>query len=188
MAEIKKNMNIEDENIISFQLKSKITNLHSVVKKCKYGYPVTIQSLPYKIQNGEKLPFPTTFWLTCPYLRRKIGTLESNGYIDKAKEMLKDKNTLNEFIKAREITIQTRLSMVDKNFKYYKYLSELGIGGSKDDLKIKCLHLHVANYFKTQVNPIGKWILENLENTECSDCECCKFTDKRGDIDERKRI
>ncbi len=184
MAEIKKNIN----DIISFQLKSKITNLHSVVKKCKYGYPVAIQSLPYKIQNDKKLPFPTTFWLTCPYLRRKIGTLESNGYIDKAKEMLENENILKKFIEAREITVRTRLSMIDKNFEYYEYLSKLGIGGSKNDLKIKCLHLHVANYFKTQVNPIGKWVLENLENIECSDCECCKFQDSRGDIDEGKGI
>ena len=170
---------IEIKKILEFQLKSNISNLHSIVKKCSYGYPVVIQSLPYKKDKSGKLtPFPTTFWLTCPYLRRKIGELESRGYIQIAKEMLKDEKTLDKFIESREITIKERLSMVDKDFKYYDYISKLGIGGSKDDTKIKCLHLHVANFFKTKINPIGKWVLENINPIECEDCECCKLINK----------
>jgi hypothetical protein len=170
---------IDIKEILKFQLKGEIENLHSIVKECSYGYPVAIQSLPFKKdKNGKSTPFPTTFWLTCPYLRRKIGELESKGYIKKAKEMLKDKETLYKFIKSREITIKERLSMVGKDFEYYDYISKLGIGGSRDDTKIKCLHLHVANFFKTKINPIGKWVLENIDSVECEDCECCKFINK----------
>jgi hypothetical protein len=167
---------IRDVEIVSLQLQSKITNLHSVIKRCKYGYPVAIQSLPYKKENGKILPFPTTFWLTCPYLKREISKLESSGYISKARELLNDKDILKKFEEARNITIKTRMSMVNKDFKYYSYLENLGIAGSKNDLFVKCLHVHVANYFKTKINPIGKWVLEKLEKEECSDCECCKFS------------
>ncbi len=163
------------KEVLCKQLGSKITNLHSIVKTCKYGYPVVIQSIPYKMEQNKALPFPTTFWLTCPYLRKRIGSLESNGYIKQSRELLKDKEVLQNFINARKKTVEIRLSMIEKNFKYYEHLRTLGIGGSKDDLKIKCLHLHVANYYGTKINPIGKWVLEQLGSEECSDCECCKF-------------
>jgi len=36
---------------------------------CPYGFPMVIETEPF-LEDGT--PFPTLFWLTCPYLKEEI--------------------------------------------------------------------------------------------------------------------
>ncbi|MDR3230184.1 MAG: DUF501 domain-containing protein, partial [Synergistaceae bacterium] len=47
--------------------------------RCRFGCPRVIVCAPLR----KFLPFPTTFWLTCPWLTRLSGTIESEGGVAK---------------------------------------------------------------------------------------------------------
>ena len=83
-------VNSKDFEIVSRQLGRKIKNRFWVVKRCKYGYPMVVKTDPI----GPMGPFPTLFWLTCPFLRREIGKFESMGYIRKYQNLLKTNRKL----------------------------------------------------------------------------------------------
>ena len=46
----------------------------AVARRCRFGFPQVVVSAP--LSRGMK-PFPTLFWLTCPFLKRRCGELES---------------------------------------------------------------------------------------------------------------
>ena len=70
-----------------------------VIRICRYGYPQVIENSP--VVDGK--PFPTLFWLTCPFLVKSISRLEERGYIDLFEGKLKyDHLFRNRYLKAHQ--------------------------------------------------------------------------------------
>ena len=164
-----------DEKIVEKQLGRKITNLKKVVKRCKYGYPVVIESFPLK----EGKPFPTLYWLTCIFLKKEISRLESEGWIKKFEEKLKkDDKFLESMKKAHEEIRRRRIKNLPKEVEW-DILLKTGTGGIKDPKVVKCLHLHAADFLAGVENPIGEAVIKMLKKTECdSDEIICSRWDK----------
>lgn len=57
-------------------------------------YPLNVNNLNGRYSKKRGLqPFPTTVWMTCPHLQRRISLLEGKGYISVFQTRLEDNGT-----------------------------------------------------------------------------------------------
>jgi hypothetical protein len=118
----------------------------AVVARCEAGRPVAVEQPP-RLPDGR--PFPTTFWLTCPGLARRIAELESAGGVAALERRLRDEPVLAAaFADGRRRQIALRPE-----------LGPLGIGGTRAAGAVKCLHAHAAFALGAPPYPPGDEIL-----------------------------
>ncbi len=163
-------MESDDLEIVKKQLGRNIENFHRVVRRCSFGFPVVIESLPEK----DGVPFPTLYWLTCPHLRREVSRLESSGWISRFEKLVEEDERFRErLLKAHEIVKKRRDALAESSW-VRKVLSSVGSGGLRNPLKVKCLHLHLADFLAGVGNPIGERVWSMIEKKECDNipAEC----------------
>jgi len=167
------------EEIVKRQLGWRLKGEFKVVKICKFGFPQVIENKPFL--NGK--PFPTLFWLTCPFLRKKVSRLEERGFVEYFELKLKYNHRFrNTYLKAQSLERSLRKLFIPKSlpFGVKKKLLSVGIGGMENPLGVKCLHLHLADYLGGIPNPVGKEVLKLIKVEECSDNYCgLKLFDKK---------
>ncbi len=156
-----------------------ISLVHAVAKRCSAGFPQVVVCRPVT-SNG--VPFPTLFWLTCPYLERKCGELESQQKINELEDVFRER--IPEIIKWHKKYSQLRLSLLDKseaakieakNSAIWNILCTCGVGGInwKDvPFAAKCLHLQAATWLGWDHHPAADWLAAQLYPTECADKIC----------------
>jgi len=163
-------VSLDDKRIITAQLGRAPRRLLGIERRCPYGYPQAVRVYP--LIAGK--PFPTLFWLTCPFLVREIDHLESTGWIRTLEEEIsRDEALALSLREAHCAYIAERaklLSEKDRALLEEKGMSEVllakGIGGTADFKRIKCLHLHVAHALVRE-NPIGERVLGVLQEHAC---------------------
>jgi len=163
-------VSLRDTKIIARQLGRSPRGLVGISKRCVHGYPQVVTVSP--LIDGK--PFPTLYWLTCPFLFHAIASLEAGGMIRQLEQELRVNRGLAErLICAHRSYIEERrrlLSQDDIAFLEEKAilpaLMERGIGGIADYSRIKCLHLHAAHALASD-NPVGKIVLEALAELAC---------------------
>ena len=102
-----------------------------VAARCGAGRPIVVEQ-PATTPAGA--PFPTTYWLTCPGLVAAIGRLESAGGVAALEQRLADEpGTAAAFAAGRARQIALRPDG-----------APLGIGGTRHERTVKCLHAHAA--------------------------------------------
>lgn len=164
-----------DMRIVSYQLGRTPKNVVRVVKKCSYGFPVVIESKT--ILEGK--PFPTAYWLTCPFLRYAISKIESFGGILKFENILSTYPELYaKHVKAHLKAKAKAIELADKNVRVIESLKKRGMGGLSDFKHVKCLHMHVAYHLGGIENPVGKMVLSELGDLECESGLCKKYSVK----------
>lgn len=133
-------------------------------------------------------PFPTSFWLACPYLMRIAGELESQGGVRELEAWLAAHNKFKEWREFNLLHQQIRLSLLNfkfnkinlsilngKNFlsrckpEIYKSLRRGGVGGINyldlnNKIYAKCLHLQLASFIALNYHPGAEWLREKLGN------------------------
>ncbi len=163
-------LSLKDEKVIANQLGRVPRGLHGIEQRCPYGYPQVVRVYP--LVAGK--PFPTLFWLTCPFLAKQIDRLEAEGWIKKMDGQIERDETLATSLREAHrayITERDRLlspedrAMLEET-GMLKDLLEKGIGGTADFEKVKCLHLHVAHALARD-NPIGHRVLKALSERAC---------------------
>ncbi len=163
-------LSLKDKKVIAKQLGRVPRGLHGIERRCPHGYPQVVRVYP--LVEGK--PFPTLFWLTCPFLTKQIDRLEAEGWIKYLEELLEvDRPLASRFREAHRayITERNRLLFPEdratlKEAGMLKDLLEKGIGGTADFARVKCLHLHLAHTLARN-NPIGDQILQHLQNHAC---------------------
>ncbi len=165
-------------NLIEKQIGRKPEGMKEISKYCPFGYPAVIKVYPF----FNNRVFPTTYWLTCPYLNKNISRLEDANMINKLQDRVNNNVDLKEKLKtAHKYYSEQRISMLDeetiKKIKkisddIYHTLKNSGIGGIKDKKGIKCLHTHVADYLVNQLNPVGEIIFNKVMWPD--KCNICK--------------
>lgn len=115
------------------------------------------------IENHPRLPdgapFPTLFWLTCPILVKRAGTLEAGGAMAALNEEL-----------ARDAALRARVQ--DEVDRYARRRDDLarvddpGVPGGGPE-RVKCLHAHIAHELADAPNSIGA---RSLTRTGWPDC------------------
>ena len=124
-----------------------------IAKYCKWGKPQVLLCAPlYRMK-----PFPTTFWLSCPFLAMRCSKLEASGGVRELEEFLKKRKSKWEwraFNVKHAILRVSLLSLGERKFLQKARKNVLdklrlsGIGGIayRDVISIKCLHLQVASW------------------------------------------
>lgn len=163
----------KDLKIVEKQLGRRISNYLRVVKYCSHYFPVVILSYPVR----DSVPFPTIHYLTCPHLLKEVSRLEEHGYISKLERIVQENEKIRQrLINAHEEVRKKRSKLLKEEDKMWEeILNRVGSGGIKELTKIKCLHLHLADFLAGVDNPVGEMVYEMLTQKECSNAYCVKF-------------
>ena len=135
-----------DRRAVALQLGREPRAMRSVASRCPCGLPDVVETAP-RLEDGS--PFPTLYYLTCPRLASRIGTLESDGLMRKMTERL-----------AGDPGLQARYSAAAADYVARRDATEVleGVpaqGGMPT--RVKCLHVLVAHSLAVGegVNPFG---------------------------------
>lgn len=147
-------------------------------KFCKHGFTQVLICKPLS-KHGK--PFPTTYWLTCPYLIKLAGKIESQSGVHELENYINSNGLKSEWVKYNLLHQRIKIKMLGKNLckfmnkyhhKIFRSLIRSGIGGIKYDNKnvyVKCLHLQTASYLGLGFHFAEKWL---KGKGLCGDFEC----------------
>lgn len=138
------------------------------VARCSFGFPTAIASPP-RLADGE--PFPTLFWLTCPWLVAAVSDLESAGLAAQWAARL-----------AADPELRARAEAADAEYRRLRAeegagddpCADVGVAGQRRVEGTKCLHAYVAARLAGLDDPAGAAMLEHLER-ECPDGRCARL-------------
>ncbi|NMB12323.1 MAG: DUF501 domain-containing protein [Firmicutes bacterium] len=180
---------------ITSQLGRPPRGVERVARRCLAGHPQVIVTYPIQWTREEPAIFPTLYWLTCPALRQKVGSLETDGWIKRLQHRMEaDINMAKQWEKAHDEYARQRVQLVpqaelvllrEQYPAQAQVLEETGIGGARGR-GIKCLHTNLAHYLAERgrqmgkVNPIGEAVAQLLIEQEmrldfCYDDELEEF-------------
>jgi|GEM_PF-965752 len=159
--------------ILESQLGRPLQTPWRIIAICKYGYPQVVAS-PSKFDNGKLNP--QWAWLTCPFLRKAIAQQEDSGKCAEATTLLENQPGLAQQVMEIDTKIrQLRAEEVPLcgvgDEDPIDYVPDVGHSGSKDPLKVKCLHSHAAYYLAGLNDPVGEGFFKN-HSCNC-DAEKC---------------
>lgn len=147
---------LEDRRLVELQLGRPPRGRWSVVRRCHLGIPMVIENHP-RLADGR--PFPTTFWLTCPLLVKRAGTLESIGWMSELTGELHAGGDL----RARLFDAVARYAA--RRDSHERISVAAPPGGGPD--RVKCLHAHLAHELADPPNPIGARVLARTGWPDC---------------------
>lgn len=147
------------------------------VAPCPLGGFRVLVCAPLSTTGGELKPFPTTFWLTCPYLNRRVGAVESAGGVS-ALEVWLTECTPEAWRRYSRLHALLRLGLLGgRRLKALRAsrppmleaLARGGVGGVRgvSGVRVKCLHLQVASWLALGHHPGAEWLQEQGLGTSC---------------------
>ncbi|WP_181783276.1 DUF501 domain-containing protein [Pseudonocardia pini] len=152
-----------DHDRVTAQLGRAPRGMRLVAARCPSGHPNVVQTAP-RLPDGT--PFPTLYYLTCPRLASKIGTLEASGLMkDMTDRLAEDAELAAQYRRAHESYLAERDAIESLG-------TSVSAGGMPD--RVKCLHVHVAHSLAKGpgLNPFGDEALELLGDwwtgTDCA--------------------
>ena len=141
-------MSLSDDEALALQLGRKARGVVEIAHRCMCGLPDVVKTLP-RLEDGT--PFPTMYYITCPKLASKIGTLEANGLMKELEaELDADPELKSAYAKAHQSYLEQRRTLED-----VEEISGISAGGMPE--RVKCLHALIAHSLAVGpgVNPIG---------------------------------
>jgi hypothetical protein len=162
---------VDDEQVVARQLGRAPRAFRRVVIRCPYGRPAVTEQAPYD-RNGE--PFPTTFYVTCPYLVAAISRIEAAGGVERwTKAALEDPELTASLNAAHEEQRIVRRELAGAHVGTDDGSSlDLGIGGAGTPNSLKCLHAHAAFALARPGYELGARIVAEVEPLWPTD-GCC---------------
>jgi uncharacterized protein len=152
-----------DIEAVTAQLGREPRGMRAVASRCPSGHPNVVQTAP-RLPDGT--PFPTLYYLTCPRLASRIGTLEASGLMREMTERLaEDEELAARYLRAHESYLAERDAIESLG-------TEVSAGGMPG--RVKCLHVHVGHALAKGpgVNPFGDEALALLGDwwtgTDCA--------------------
>ncbi|QYJ02464.1 DUF501 domain-containing protein [Nocardioides panacisoli] len=149
-----------DAAAISRQLQRPPRGMHAVGHRCPCGNPAVVTTEP-RLPNGT--PFPTTYYLTCPRVNSRIGTLEASGLMKQMQDRLaEDEELATAYRAAHEAYLADRDAVARAAGLDVPEIDGISAGGMPD--RVKCLHVLAAHALVAGpgVNPFGDEVLERL--------------------------
>lgn len=153
----------------------------AVARRCGYGFPQVI--VCYPLAAGK--PFPTVFWLTCPYLGKRCGALESEQQISRLEELFaarveKVQRWHRQYSALRKSLFKPAeiKELAESSPDFLKAVTESGVGGInylENPCAAKCLHLQTASWLGMGWHPASDWLSEKIGPLRCDNAYCEKF-------------
>ena len=153
---------MDDRALVERQLGRPPRALRRVAVRCPYGAPAVTEQQPYD-SLGE--PFPTTYYLTCPHLVAAVARLEAAGGVERwSAELARDVELAEDFERATAEQRELRRELAGGRTGQDGGASlELGIGGSRNPPRLKCLHAHAAYALARPGYRLGERVLAEVE-------------------------
>jgi uncharacterized protein len=152
---------VEDAATIEAQLGRPPRGAARVAVRCPHGRPAVVEQDSY-LAGGE--PFPTTYYLTCPHLVAAVSRLEAAGGVETWSDRVeRDPELAGSLNDATERQRQVRRQLAAGRTGTDGGVSlELGIGGSRNPRRLKCLHAHAAFALANPGYGLGERIVAEL--------------------------
>jgi len=121
---------MDDRALVERQLGRPPRAFRRVAVRCPFGLPAVTEQAPF---DASGTPFPTQFWLTCPYLVAALARVEAAGGVER-------------WTAAAEADAELGESLARAHAEQRALRPELpgGIGGAGRAGSLKCLHAHGA--------------------------------------------
>ncbi len=142
--------------------------------RCTFGHP-TVAVSPSRLADGT--PFPTYAWLTCPHLVELAGSTESGGATAGFAGTAADDADFADRLRALDERVRTLRALESGGVDA---CSAVGLGGQRDPLGVKCLHVHLALGLLGEDDPIAAVLLSDMPR-ECDDDRCAAACGGRAD-------
>jgi hypothetical protein len=149
---------VDDRALVSWQLGRPARAFRRVACRCTHGFPAVAEQEP-RAEDGT--PFPTTYWLTCPWLVAAVSRLEAAGGVRRLGEEL-----------AADPELAASLARAHDEQRRLRPELDLGIGGSRAGGGLKCLHAHAAFALARPGYALGERILAEAGERWCPDARC----------------
>jgi hypothetical protein len=152
---------VDDRALVALQLGREPRAWRRVVVRCPWGRPAVTEQAPY---DDRGAPFPTTYYLTCPYLVAAVSRLEAAGGVERWTESAAaDPVLAADLRRANEEQRRVRRELAgDERGSDEGASLELGIAGSARPEHLKCLHAHVAYALARPGYQLGERIAAEL--------------------------
>jgi len=149
---------MDDCAIVERQLGRPPRAFRRVAVRCPFGRPAVVEQAPFDAGGS---PFPTQFWLTCPYLVAQLARVEAAGGVER-------------WTRAAAHVPALAASLEQAQAEQRRLRPELpgGIGGQVRGGSLKCLHAHAAFALARPGYELGDRILAELPSLWPSD-RCC---------------
>ena len=152
----------EDRALVEQQLGRPPRAFRRVARRCPFGAPAVTEQAPYDAAGD---PFPTTYYLTCPHLVAAVSRLEAAGGVERWSAAVEGDRALADDLE-RATSEQRRVRhelAAGRTGRDGGASLELGIGGSANPRRLKCLHAHVAYALARPGYDLGGRVLAELE-------------------------
>ena len=144
--------------MVSWQLGRPARPFRRVAIRCPYGFPAVTEQAPFG-PDGE--PFPTTYYLTCPWLVAALARVEAAGGVERWSRAA-----------AQDPELGESLARADREQRRLRPELDVGIAGTRDPGKLKCLHAHAAFALAEPRYELGERVLAELDERWCPDARC----------------
>ncbi len=153
---------MDDRALVERQLGRPPRAFRRVAVRCPWGKPAVTEQEPYD-EAGE--PFPTTYYLTCPHLVAAVARLEAAGGVERwSAEVEREPELTADLERATGEQRRLRRELAGGRVGHDGGASlELGIGGSSNPRRLKCLHAHAAYALARPGYRLGERVLAELE-------------------------
>jgi uncharacterized protein len=149
---------VDDHAVISRQLGRPARAVRAISVRCPFGVPAVTEQEPF---DDDGHPFPTTYYLTCPWLVGAISRLEADGGVAR-------------WSKEADADPELRQSLEAADDEQRRIRPELpgAIAGRRRGGGLKCLHAHAAWALARPGYALGERILAEVGELWCADARC----------------
>ena len=147
-----------DHAVISRQLGRPARAVRGVAVRCPFGFPAVTEQEPF---DDDGRPFPTTYYLTCPWLVSALSRVEAEGGVVRWTEKA-----------AADPTLRESLAAADEEQRRIRPELANAIAGRRSGGGLKCLHAHAAWALARGGYELGERILAEVPDRWCPDGRC----------------
>jgi hypothetical protein len=158
---------VDDKGVVSWQLGRPARAFRRVAVRCPYGFPAVTEQAPY---GDDGTPFPTTYYLTCPWLVAGIARVEAGGGVERFSREA-----------ALDPALRESLERADAEQRRIRPELDVGIAGTRTPEKLKCLHAHAAFALARPGYELGERIVSEAGEPWCPDARCSSAAAGRTD-------
>ncbi len=158
--------------LVAAQLGRKPEISFEVAVECIFGWPAVLKNIPIK-PTGE--PNPNLYYLSCPWLRRRLARLEDAGVIDELQRLAAaDRQLEADLIRAQaEHASEMRTALAANSApEQPRAPGRCLIAGAREPLLMKCLHAHLAYYLVHNDYLLGGILAQRIDQLWCGDEHC----------------
>lgn len=168
-----------DLEIMRLQLGRDMRGVVSIARRCGCGRPAVVRTAP-RLEDGT--PFPTSLYLTLPWLTLELSRLEATGLMAELTERLESDEQLAAPYRAAHERYLARRAEIGEA----EEVAHVSAGGMPT--RVKCLHALAGQSLAEGpgVNPVGDEVLAMIDGAvpelvcRCQDGEAGTDPDEHG--------